>query len=70
VLSGLESQIHLLATDLREEDGAFMEPSGRNQWQPVASAPSLKAQKQPKTVAVGCDQLPEGPHGKEERCAR
>src|SRR6266511_1991943 len=38
VLSGLEcSQIRLLITDLREEDGAFMEPSGRNQWQPVAN---------------------------------
>jgi hypothetical protein len=42
-----------------------MEPSGRNQWQPVANAPSLKAQKQAKTVAVGCDQLPFGAHGKE-----
>jgi hypothetical protein len=44
VLSGLEcSQIRLLTTDLREEDGAFMEPSGRNQWQPVANARSLKS---------------------------
>src|SRR5215218_3101438 len=44
VLSGLEcSQIRLLTMDLREEDGAFMGPSGRNQWQPVANAPSLKS---------------------------
>jgi len=42
-----------------------MEPSGRNQWQPVANAPSLKtAEKQAKTVAVACDQLPFGAHGK------
>jgi hypothetical protein len=37
------SQIRLLIKDLRREDGAFMEPSGRNQWQPVADAPSLKS---------------------------
>src|SRR4029453_16616261 len=29
--------IRLLITDLRGEFGAFMEPSGRNQWQPVAN---------------------------------
>jgi hypothetical protein len=42
-----------------------MEPSGRNQWQPVANARSLKRQKQAETVAVGCDQLPFAAHGKE-----
>jgi hypothetical protein len=42
-----------------------MEPSRRNQWQPVANAPSLKPQKQAKTVAVGCDRLPPNRDGKE-----
>jgi hypothetical protein len=41
-----------------------MEPSGRNQWQPVAMTRRRKRLKQPKTVAVGCDQLPESFHGK------
>ena len=47
------------------EDGAFMEPSGRNRWQPVANATAAKRLKQAKTVAVGCDRLRPGPHGKE-----
>ncbi len=42
-----------------------MEPSGRNQWQPVANAQAPKRLKQAKTVATGCDQLPIGAHGKE-----
>jgi hypothetical protein len=37
--------------------GGFMEPSGRNRWQ---MARRRKRLKQAKTVAVGCDQLPEG----------
>jgi hypothetical protein len=39
------------------KDGAFMEPSGRNQWQPVANAPSLKSAEKPKPlpwVATSC----------------
>ena len=39
-----------------------MEPRGRNRWQPVASA---TAPKTAKTLAVGCEELPLGPHGKE-----
>jgi hypothetical protein len=42
-----------------------MEPSGRNQWQPVANAEARKRLKQAKTVAVGCDQLPWDLDGKE-----
>ena len=42
-----------------------MEPSGRNPWQPVANGGTRKRLKQAKTVAVGCDQLPIGAHGKE-----
>jgi hypothetical protein len=36
--------------------------TGGKQWQ-IGSA--RKPQEQAKTVAVGCDQLPEGAHGKE-----
>jgi hypothetical protein len=43
-----------------------MEPSGRNQWQPVANGPVAEGPESGKTVAVGCDRLPPGPHGKEE----
>jgi len=35
-------EIPLLAGDLDAEDGAFMEPSGGNQWQPLANAPGPK----------------------------
>jgi hypothetical protein len=42
-----------------------MEPSGRNQWQSVANGNAQKRLKQAKTVAVGCDRLPIGAHGKE-----
>jgi hypothetical protein len=42
-----------------------MEPSGRNQWQPVANGATAKRLKQAKTVAAGCDQLPIGAHGGE-----
>ncbi len=45
--------------------GAFMEPSGRNRWQPVANGKPRKWLNQAKTVAVGCDGLPIGAHGKE-----
>jgi hypothetical protein len=41
-----------------------MEPSGRNQWQPLADANEAGIAKQAKTVAVSCAQLPIGPHGK------
>jgi hypothetical protein len=52
-----------------------MEPSGRNQWQPVADAPAAKPQAQAKSVAVGCEPLPLNLDGKEgvnpglERCS-
>ena len=42
-----------------------MEPSGRNQWQPVANAGPQKPRKQAKTVAMGCDQLRPNLDGKE-----
>ena len=43
---GLErSRIRLLITDPRGEYGAFMEPSGRNQWQPVANEQAPKTAK-------------------------
>jgi hypothetical protein len=42
-----------------------MEPSGRNQWQPVANAGRQKPRKQAKTVAVGCDRLRATFQGKE-----
>jgi hypothetical protein len=45
--------------------GAFMEPSGRNQWQPVANGTASKPRKYAKTVATGCDRLPRDCHGKE-----
>jgi hypothetical protein len=42
-----------------------MEQSGRNPWQPVANAVKRYRRNQAKTVAVGCDRLPIGAHGKE-----
>jgi hypothetical protein len=36
-------------------DGAFMEPSRRNQWPPPAIGHPPKPLKQAKSVAVGCD---------------
>src|SRR6266508_3551143 len=42
-----------------------MEQSGRNRWQLVATGDARKRLQQAKTVAVGCDQLPIGAHGKE-----
>jgi hypothetical protein len=47
------------------EDGALMEQSGRNPWQPVAKGTPREPLKQAKTVATGCDQLLIGAHGKE-----
>jgi hypothetical protein len=41
-----------------------MEPSGRNRWQSVANGTPAKAAQKARTVAVGCDQLPEAFHGK------
>jgi hypothetical protein len=41
-----------------------MEPSRRNQWQPVANGTALKTAHSSETLAVGCDQLPESFHGK------
>jgi hypothetical protein len=41
-----------------------MEQSGRNPWQPVANATPRKRLEQAKAVAVGCDRLPIGAHGK------
>jgi hypothetical protein len=40
------------------EDGAFMEPSGRSQWQSVAMQRGRKRLRQAKTVATACDRLP------------
>jgi hypothetical protein len=45
-----------------------MEPRGCNGWQPVANRRPQKPQKQAKTVAVGCDRLPFGAHGKQGVC--
>jgi hypothetical protein len=42
-----------------------MEPNGCNPWQLVANGTDLKTAQKAKTVAVGCDQLPESFHGKE-----
>jgi hypothetical protein len=42
-----------------------MEPSGRNQWQPVANATAAKTPNQAKSVAMGCDPLPLNLDGKE-----
>jgi len=47
------------------EDGPFMEPRGCNWWQPVANRPTVEMAQASKTVAVGCDRLPFGAHGKE-----
>jgi hypothetical protein len=41
------------------KDGAFMEPRACNRSQPVANGVTRE------TVAVGCDRLPIGSHGKE-----
>jgi hypothetical protein len=41
-----------------------MEPRGCNPWQPVANDRGANGYKQAKTVAVGCDWLPKGAHGK------
>jgi hypothetical protein len=42
-----------------------MEPSGRKRSQLVANGLAPKRPKRAKTVAVGCDRLPETFHGKE-----
>ena len=42
-----------------------MEPSGRNQWQPVANRKTQETANQAKTVATGCDQLAWDLDGKE-----
>ena len=42
-----------------------MEPRGCNPWQSVANQTGAETGKQAKTVAVGCDLLPETFHGKE-----
>ena len=42
-----------------------MERSGRNGSQAVANGVAAKRLEQAKTVAVGCDWLPIGAHGKE-----
>jgi hypothetical protein len=41
-----------------------MEPRGCNRWQPVANHLDPEAPKQGKTVAAGCDRLPQAAHGK------
>jgi hypothetical protein len=38
--------------------------------QPVASAPAPKPAQTRETVAVGCERLPSGPHGKEGSTVR
>src|SRR6266536_5068613 len=47
-----------------QENGAFMEPSGRNQWQPLANGKAPKTARTSQTVATGCDRLPFGAHRK------
>jgi hypothetical protein len=42
-----------------------MEPSGRNQWQPVANATAAKTPNQATSVATGCYPLPLNLDGKE-----
>jgi hypothetical protein len=49
----------------RREDGALMEPSGRNQWQPVANRSAAETAKKGQSVAPGCDWLPRPSNGKE-----
>jgi hypothetical protein len=44
------------------------EPSGRNPWQSLANGTASKRPRQAKTVAVGCDRLPESFHGKQGVC--
>jgi hypothetical protein len=41
-----------------------MEPSGRNQWQPVRAKHPVNKPK-PRNRCLGCHQLPMGAHGKE-----
>ena len=45
-----------------------MEPRGCNRWQSAANRLSAKRRKHAKTVAVGCDRLPETFHGKQGVC--
>ena len=42
-----------------------MEQRGRNQWQPLANGKAEETAQIGETVAVGCDRLPIGAHGKE-----
>src|SRR2546430_12410970 len=42
-----------------------MEPRGCNRWQAVANPKARRSAETSETVAVGCDQLPIGAHGKE-----
>jgi hypothetical protein len=42
-----------------------MEPSGRNQWQPLAKAPVRKAAQTSQFAAVGNPRQRPRPHGKE-----
>src|SRR5207237_5523774 len=52
------------------EDGAFMEARGCSRWQSVANRSAQgRPRKQAKTVAVDCDRLPEGAHGRRESTA-
>jgi hypothetical protein len=46
---------HLKSFSCRAEYGAFMEPSGRNQWQPLANASAPQAGK---TSQIRCPRLP------------
>jgi hypothetical protein len=44
----------LTEAKLADPNGAFMEPSGRNQWQPVANATAAKT---PKSSQTRCHEL-------------
>ena len=46
--------------DVAASGGALMEPSGRNQWQPVAVLRPRNRRIQAKTVTTICDRLPIG----------
>jgi hypothetical protein len=45
--------------------GAFMEPSRRKRWQTMTKRNGPRRPEQAETIAVGCDELPRGAHGKE-----
>src|SRR3981189_3620208 len=49
----------------RQRDGAFMEPSGRNRWQPVANGTPPKTAQTSRSATVATHGNRFGAHGKE-----